>query len=91
MFTAVSTSNLTNTLWHIDPLLGNDRETNIEKTAIGRQLIFKYATVLEPLLGNGPHLTMKVLLKAVFSMCSAPILYHSTDRVQCSAVELVGW
>jgi hypothetical protein len=55
-------------MWHIDPLLGNDRETHNEKTAIAMQQFRKYATVLEPLLGSGPRATMEVLLEAVFSM-----------------------
>jgi hypothetical protein len=54
-------------LWHTHPLLCNDRETN-ETTAIARQQLCKYATVLEPLIGSGPRATMEVLLEAVFSM-----------------------
>jgi hypothetical protein len=42
-------------LWHIDPLLGNDRETNNETMVIAMQQLRKYATVLEPLLGSGPR------------------------------------
>jgi hypothetical protein len=45
-------------LCHIDPLLGNDRETNNETTAIDTQQLRKYATVLEPLPGSGPRATM---------------------------------
>jgi hypothetical protein len=52
-------------LWHIDPLLGNDRKTNNETTVIARQQL---RTVLEPLLGSGPCATMEALLEAVFSM-----------------------
>lgn len=33
-------------LWHTDPLLGNDRETN-ETTALTTQQLPKYATTLE--------------------------------------------
>jgi hypothetical protein len=40
-------------MWHIDPLLRNDRETN-DTTAIAMQEFRKYATVLEPLLGSSP-------------------------------------
>jgi hypothetical protein len=58
-------------LRHIDPLLGNDRETNKELTAISMQQLRKYATVPEPLLGRGPRATMEVLLEAVLSMWSA--------------------
>lgn len=50
-------------MWHIDPLLGNDRETH-ETTAIAMQRLSKYATVLELLLGSG----LEVMLKAVFSI-----------------------
>jgi hypothetical protein len=64
-------------LWHIYPLLGNDRETNNKTTAIVRRQLPKYQTVLEPLLRSGPRATMD----AVFSMLSAPRLYHSTGHV----------
>jgi hypothetical protein len=71
-------------MWHIEPLLGNDRETNNETTTIAVQQLRKYAAVLEPLLLRGPRAIMKLLLEAVFSMWSAPKLHHSTDRVQFS-------
>jgi hypothetical protein len=74
------------TLWHTDPLLGNDRETN-ETTAIARQQLHKYGKVLEPLLRSGPRATMEVLLEALFSMWVAPRLYHSTDLVHFSAMQ----
>jgi hypothetical protein len=54
-------------MWHIDPLLGNDRETH-ETTAIAMQRLSKYATVLEPLLGSGPRAIVEVMLEAVFSI-----------------------
>jgi hypothetical protein len=54
-------------LWHIGSLLGNDRETN-ETTAIARQRLHNYATILYPLLGKGPRATMHVLLEAMSSM-----------------------
>jgi hypothetical protein len=57
-------------LWHIDPLLDNDRETNNEATTITRQQLHKYATVLEPLLESGPLPKLKILLEAVLSMWS---------------------
>jgi hypothetical protein len=41
-------------------LLSNDRESN-ETTAIARQELRKYVTVLEPLLGSGPRATVEVL------------------------------
>jgi hypothetical protein len=53
-------------LRHIDPLIGNDRETNKEKTAIARRELRKYAIVVKPLLGSGPRATVKVLLEEVF-------------------------
>jgi hypothetical protein len=74
-------------LWLIDPLLSNDRETNNETTDIVRQQIRKYAAVLKLLLGNCPRATLEVLLEAVLSMWPAPRLYHSTGRVQFSAME----
>jgi hypothetical protein len=55
-------------MWHIDPLLGNNCETNNETTAIATQQLRKYATGLDLLLGSGPHATVEVLLEAVFSM-----------------------
>jgi hypothetical protein len=48
-------------------LLGNDRETN-ETTAIAKQQLRKYATVLNPLLASGLSATVEILLEAVFSM-----------------------
>jgi hypothetical protein len=71
-------------LWHISPLLGNDRETSNETTAIVKQELRKYETVLEPLLVSGLRTTMDVLLEAMFSVWSVPRLYHLTDGVQFS-------
>jgi hypothetical protein len=48
---------------------GNNRETNSETTAIAREQLCNYATVLELLLGSGPRATMEILLETVFSMC----------------------
>jgi hypothetical protein len=48
---------------YIDLLLGNNHET----MAIAREQLHKYAAVLEPLLGSGPHARLEVLLEAVFS------------------------
>jgi hypothetical protein len=60
------------------PLLGNDRQTNNDTTAIVMQQRRKYATVLQPLLGSDPRESMDVLLEAVFSViCSEAI---SLDR-----------
>jgi hypothetical protein len=53
---------------------------------VARQQLRKYARVLEPLLGSSPHATMEVQLEAVFSMWSAPSLYHSINRVPNSSV-----
>jgi hypothetical protein len=66
MFTNLSFKTVI-TLWPVDPLLDNNRETN-EITAIARQQRHKYAKVMELLLGSGPHATTEVLLGAVFSM-----------------------
>jgi hypothetical protein len=63
-------------LWHIDPLLGNDRETNNKATAFSVEHLYKYATVLEPLLGCGPHASMEVLIEAVFS--TGPLRGYTT-------------
>jgi hypothetical protein len=46
---------------------------------IVRQQLRKHATVLEPLLGSSLRATMGVQLEAVFSMWSAPRLYHAID------------
>jgi heme O synthase-like polyprenyltransferase len=63
-------------IWHINPLLDHDRDKPIARrrprnnvtTAIARQQLFKYATVLEPVLGIDQHATIEVLVEAVFSM-----------------------
>jgi hypothetical protein len=61
-------------LWHIDPLIDNDRETNNETMTVAKQ---------RPARNKGST------LGSVVSMWSAPRRYHATDRVQCvSAVEL---
>jgi hypothetical protein len=53
---------------------------------IARQQLCKYTTVLELLLGSSPHATMEAQFEAVFSMWSAPRLYHSIDSVPNSSV-----
>jgi hypothetical protein len=78
-------------MWHIGPFLGNDSETNNETTTIARQQLRKYTTVLESLLGSGHRATIEILLEAVFSLWSAPRLYHSTDGVQLVQCRAVGW
>jgi 7,8-dihydro-6-hydroxymethylpterin-pyrophosphokinase len=55
-------------LWHIDLLVGKDREINNEAMAIPKQQLRKYTTVLEPLQDSGPRSTIEVLLEAMFSM-----------------------
>jgi hypothetical protein len=55
-----------NILLHIDPLLGNDHETN-ETTPIDMQEIRKHAIVLDLLLGSDPCAIIEILLEAVFS------------------------
>jgi hypothetical protein len=72
-------------------LLGDDRETNIETTAIAKEKLHKYGTVLEPLLGRSLRTTMELLLEAVFSVWSALRLYNSTDRVHFSEFSTVEW
>jgi hypothetical protein len=62
-------------MWHIDALVGNDRKTNNETTAIARKQ---------------PTRNSEVLLVAVFSMWSALRLYPTTTCVhfsECSVVE----
>jgi hypothetical protein len=56
---------------------------------ISMQQLGKYTTVLEPLLVSGPRATMDVLLEAVFSMWSAPRLYHLTNQVGWWVSEVV--
>jgi hypothetical protein len=62
--------------WHIDPLLGNARETKKRQW---------------PLLGSSLHATVEIVLEDVFSMWSTPRLYHANDRVQLSSVSAVQW
>jgi hypothetical protein len=73
-------------LWHIDPLQGNDRETN-DIRAVAMQQLRKYATVLEPLLGSGPLTTMEVRWKRYF-LCG-PLQSCITQPNEFSSVELV--
>jgi hypothetical protein len=68
-------------LWHIDPLLGNDLETN-ETTAIAVQQLHKYATVLEPLRASGLRATMEILLEAMFS--TGPLQGYITRQTKLS-------
>jgi hypothetical protein len=48
----------------MDPLLGNEGETNNETMATVMQQLRKYATSLKPLLGSGPRATKEILLEA---------------------------
>jgi hypothetical protein len=72
-----------NILWHINPLLGNDRDTN--ETAIAMKQLRKYSTVLEPLLDSGPCTTMEVLLEAVL------LRGYITSPTSLSSVTLQVW
>jgi hypothetical protein len=74
-------------LWHIHPLPGNDRETNNETMAIARQQLHKYETVLQPLLGSGPHTKMEVLWKRCF-LCG-PLRGYITRPTKFSSVSAV--
>jgi hypothetical protein len=65
-------------LWHIDPLLGNNCEANSETTAIAKQHLHKFTTVLELLLGSDLHIIMEV---GIF-YGSTLRLYHSTNQDQ---------
>jgi hypothetical protein len=77
----------------MDPLLGNDRETNNETTVIAKQQLRKYATLLEPFLGSGPRNNGNTAGSCVF--CVVPSEAVSLDRpisvqlVQCGGVERV--
>jgi hypothetical protein len=46
---------------------------------IARQQLRKHATILETLLGSSQRVTMEEQLEAVFSVWSAPRLYHAID------------
>jgi hypothetical protein len=46
---------------------------------IARQQICKYTTIMETLLGSSYRVTMEVQWEVVFSMWSAPRLYHASD------------
>jgi hypothetical protein len=70
-----NTENRRCTLWNVDPLLGNDRETN-ETTAFARQ---------RPVSNSGS------IVGVVFSTWSAPRLYHATDRIKFSWCSRVQW
>jgi hypothetical protein len=59
-------------LWHVDPLLGGDREAENGTTAV---------------LRSDPRTAREVLLEAVVCVWSVPRLNHTTDRVSVSSVE----
>jgi hypothetical protein len=46
---------------------------------VARQQLRKHATILETLLGSSPRVTMEAQLEVVFSVWSAPRLYHAID------------
>jgi hypothetical protein len=52
----------------MNPLLGNNRETD-ETNAIARQQLRKLATLLTSVSSSGPGATNKVLFEEVFSIC----------------------
>jgi hypothetical protein len=80
-------------LWHIDQLLGNDRETNNDTTAVPRQwtvnnkgMVFSAQSSKQQLNSNRG---------TVFSVRSVPICYQQ-DKPRAgfcsvSGVERVGW
>jgi hypothetical protein len=76
-------------LCHIDPLLVNDRETNIETTVIAMQQLRKYATVLKSLLGNGSTVGSGVYY-VVRSEAVSRDRPSSMQLVQCSPVQCNG-
>jgi hypothetical protein len=49
------------------------------KRFVARQQLRKYATILQALLGSRSSVTMEIQLEEVFSMWSAPRLYHASD------------
>jgi hypothetical protein len=46
---------------------------------VARQQLRKHATILQALLGSHSRITMEIQLEEVFSMWSAPRLYHASD------------
>jgi hypothetical protein len=76
-------------MWHIDPLLGNDHETNNGTTAIDRQQLRKYIIVFEPFLGSDSRAITKVMLEAVFSM--SPLRGYTTRPTEYQVVSAVRW
>jgi hypothetical protein len=98
IYSSVSPENLWNCniliVWHIDPLRGNDRETNNATTAIARQQLSKYATILATLVGSGQRETMESTVgSGVFYVVRSETV--PLDRPgSVSAMEwseLVGW
>jgi hypothetical protein len=71
---------LTYVLWHIDPLLGNDGETN--ETTAGASLIHNS---IEAVAKQRPARNNDSIVGSGVSYGSASGLHHSTDRV--SAVQ----
>jgi hypothetical protein len=59
-------------LWHIEPLLDNDRKTSDEIMAVARQQLHKYAIILEILLGSCPRASVEVLLEAALFIFPLP-------------------
>jgi hypothetical protein len=48
---------------------------------IARRQLCEYATILQALLGSLSHITMEIQLEEVFSMWSAPRLYHASYQL----------
>jgi hypothetical protein len=69
-------------LWHVGQIVKQQLWNKTETTAITRQQIRKYTTVLESLLGSGLLATMEVLLP----LWSAPRLYHSAIKFEWSVL-----
>jgi hypothetical protein len=75
-------------LWHINPLLGNDSETNNDTTTIAKQQLRKYSKLVEPLLGSGPRATIEILLEAVFSLSQLQVyIIRPTELREITRVE----
>jgi hypothetical protein len=70
-----------NILWHIEPLLGNDRKTN-ETTAAARQ---------RPKCNNGSTVGSDIFYVIHPEALSQPTGFSSVSAVQCSAVEQARW
>jgi hypothetical protein len=70
----------------LEPLLFNIVTCHLRSQPIqrfvARQQLCKYTTIMEMLLGSSYRVTMEVQWEAVFSMWSAPTLYHASDSTR---------